>query len=127
MSRRRSDRRGFTLIEIMVGLVLLTIGALSLAAMSATVANANRDSTNRTRADQLLHEKVEELQSMNYGDIESGDDDFDVGDIAFTVTWTVENDTPVNDVKQVTLVANWTEEGRTLTMRTATLIAKAND
>ncbi len=127
MSRRRSDRRGFTLIEIMVGLVLLTIGALSLAAMSATVANANRDSTNRTRADQLLHEKVEELQSMNYGDIESGDDDFDVGDIAFTVTWTVENDTPVNDVKRVTLVANWTEEGRTLTMRTATLIAKAND
>lgn len=125
--RLSANRRGFTLIEVLVGLVLLTVGALGLAAMSATVSHANRDATNRTRADQLLHERIEELQTEEYGDIVSGEDEVAVADVGFQLAWEVEEDTPVDDVKRIVMEATWQESGRTLRMRTATLVSKAEN
>lgn len=115
-------RRGFTLVEMMVALTLLAIGGLALAAFSVTINEANRSSTNRTRADQLLGESMEELQSMPYVDIVSRADTVVVGGVRFERLREVTPDTPVAGVKQVDLEARWTDGQTTLTQSTSTLI-----
>lgn len=115
-------RRGFTLVEMMVALTLLAIGGLALAAFSVTINEANRSSANRTRADQLLGESMEELQSMPYVDIVSRADTVVVGGVRFERLWDVTADTPVAGVKQVDLEARWTDGQATLTQSTSTLI-----
>lgn len=115
-------RRGFTLVEMMVALTLLAIGGLALAAFSVTINEANRSSANRTRADQLLGESMEELQSMPYVDVVSRADTVVVGGVRFERLWDVKADTPVAGVKQVDLEARWTDGQATLTQSTSTLI-----
>lgn len=122
-NRRRSDA-GFTLVEIMVAIVLMTIGILAMAALAMAVAEANRDATNHTRADQLLHEKVEEFRSASYTAIADGSDEVDMAGTKIVRTWTVTDDAPMDDIKRLDLVGKWVEKGDTLTTRTATYIGK---
>jgi len=121
---RRGNRRGISLVEVMVGVVLMTIGILGLAALSVTVAQANRGATNRTRADQVLHEKIEEFQTASYDDITDGDDTITVGGIAFERTWTVTDDTPMDGVKKIEILGTWDERGTTFQSRRMTYVAE---
>lgn len=105
----RGDARGFSLIEVLVGVVLTTVGIIGLAGLSITVTQANRGATNRTRADQALHEKIEEFQSFAYDDIEDGADDITIGGITFDRTWTVDEDEPMDGVKKIEVVGTWSE------------------
>ena len=121
---RRGNRRGISLIEVMVGVVLMTIGILGLAALSVTVAQANRGATNRTRADQVLHEKIEEFQTADYDEITNGDDEITVGDITFERTWTITDDTPMDGVKKIEILGTWDERGTTFQSRRMTYVAE---
>ena len=121
---RRGNRRGISLVEVMVGVVLMTIGILGLAALSVTVAQANRGATNRTRADQVLHEKIEEFQTASYDNITDGDDTITVGGIAFERTWTVTDDTPMDGVKKIEILGTWDERGTTFQSRRMTYVAE---
>lgn len=103
------DRRGFSLVEVMVGLVLMTIGVLGMAALTVTVTQANRGATNWTRADQVLHEKIEEFQTSTYPAIVAGVDTTWVGGMQFVRTWTVDADTPMAGVKLIEVQGAWRE------------------
>lgn len=118
------DREGFTLVEMIVALTLLAIGGLALAAFSVTINEVNRSSTNRTRADQLLGERMEEFQSMSYVDVVDGTDTVTVGGVSFERQWSVTPNTPVDGVKRVDLEARWSEGESTYTQSTSTLIGR---
>lgn len=122
--RRVGSEGGFTLVEIMVGMVLITIGILAMAALAVAVIGANRGATNRTRADQVLHEKVEEFRSIDYDDIVTGTDTVDMAGVEIVRTWTTTDDVPMDDIKKIELVGKWMDEGDTLSMRTATYVGK---
>lgn len=122
--RRVGSEGGFTLVEIMVGMVLITIGILAMAALAVAVIEANRGATNRTRADQVLHEKVEEFRSVDYADIVTGTDTVDMAGVEIVRTWAITDDVPMDDIKKIELVGKWMDEGDTLSMRTATYVGK---
>jgi type IV pilus assembly protein PilV len=112
---------GFTLIEVMVALVVLLIGVLGVAGMLVTTIQSNRGATNRTRADQLLHEKVEEFQSMPYSSILSGSSQDTVAGVVFTRQWTVNPNDPIASVATIDLTASWSERDQTFEVRTSTM------
>ena len=116
------SRAGFTLVEIMVALVLLVLGAMAMASLSMALTQANRGSTSRSRAFQVLYDKVEELQGLTYASIVDGGDAVTVGEVTFTRTWTVEDNDPVTDVKRVELTASWTDRDRVYETTTSTMI-----
>lgn len=107
--RRLRASRGFTLIEVVVAIVMLAFGVLASASLTAALMKSNRGVTNRTRAVEVLREKVEELQSVTYPALGNGSDAVTVRGIAFSRTWTVAADTPAPNLKQVTLTVTWTD------------------
>lgn len=113
MKQLPASERGFTLIEVMVALVLFLIGFLGIVSLLVTVVHSNRGASNRTRADQVLYEKIEELMTTPYFDVTSGADRDTVGGVVFDRAWTVSHNDPVGSAMTIQLSARWTERGKT--------------
>lgn len=62
MTRNRTER-GFSLVESMVALVVISIGLLGLASMQGIAMTRNVDSTELTRATNLAAEMIERIQN----------------------------------------------------------------
>ncbi len=58
---------GFTLIEVLVGLVILAIGLLAIAGMQLTSVKGNFFSSNLTQASVLAQDRLEVLRSLAWG------------------------------------------------------------
>jgi type IV pilus assembly protein PilV len=120
--RKRSRREdGFTLIEVMVALVVFLIGFLGLAGLFASVAQSNRASSNHTRADHVLYQKIEEFMSTPYAEIATGSDETTVGEVVFDRSWTVTPNDPITNVMTIDIEARWTERGDTFRVQQATI------
>ena len=61
------NKKGFTLIEVLVGLVILAIGLLAIAGMQITSVKGNFFSSNLTQASVLAQDRLEILRSLNWG------------------------------------------------------------
>jgi len=62
------NKKGFTLIEVLVGLVLLAIGLLAIAGMQITSVRGNFFSSNMTQASILAQDCLETLRNFPSGD-----------------------------------------------------------
>ena len=63
MNKTRSANNGFTLIEVMVTLILLTIGMLGLVAMQGRGIQYTTDSTQRNNAAMLASDLLEQIRA----------------------------------------------------------------
>ncbi|MDI6763580.1 MAG: prepilin-type N-terminal cleavage/methylation domain-containing protein [Thermodesulfobacteriota bacterium] len=61
------NKKGFTLIEVLVGLVILAIGLLAIAGMQITSVKGNFFSSNLTQASVLAQDRLEVLRSLAWG------------------------------------------------------------
>jgi prepilin-type N-terminal cleavage/methylation domain-containing protein len=64
--RNRTDERGFTLIEVMVAIVILTVGLLSLAQMMVLATSSNTLSGRMTSSSTLARDQLERLRSAPF-------------------------------------------------------------
>ncbi|HJU86096.1 MAG TPA: prepilin-type N-terminal cleavage/methylation domain-containing protein [Gemmatimonadota bacterium] len=122
--RRLRSSRGFTLIEIVVAIVMLTFGVLASASLTAALMRSNRGVTNRTRAIETLRLKVEDLQSQNYSDIADGNDTATIGAITYNRAWTVTANSPAANLKTVTLTVTWGDRQGNHTITNQTIRAQ---
>jgi type IV pilus modification protein PilV len=116
-SLRLQSKEGFTLIEVMIALVILSVGLLALATMQIVSIRANAFSTEMTYASMLAQSEFEEFRNMAYDDITptGGTPDSKVipasetsKGIPYTVQWTVKDDNPTTDMKTIELNVLWT-------------------
>jgi prepilin-type N-terminal cleavage/methylation domain-containing protein len=71
-AQRRRSRRGFTLVELMVAIVLITVGLLGSAALMASTMRYQRGAASREEMLALAEAKVDELRSYQNASIASG-------------------------------------------------------
>jgi prepilin-type N-terminal cleavage/methylation domain-containing protein len=71
--RRARARAGFTLIEMMVAVVILTVGLLGLASTSAVVTRQTGGNTTQTLAAQVIANRLEKLRSLSCAQIPAVD------------------------------------------------------
>lgn len=64
--KKTSGERGFSLIEVMVAIVILTVGLLSLAQMMVLATNSNSLSGRMTSASALAKEQLERLKAAPF-------------------------------------------------------------
>ena len=71
ISRNVRDQRGFTLIEAMMALVILTIGVAGVMSGLTTVGIANVHANEQARATSLAVQKMEQLKALPISEIKS--------------------------------------------------------
>jgi prepilin-type N-terminal cleavage/methylation domain-containing protein len=82
ISDRAECEWGFTLVEIMISLVILSVGLLGLASQTLSVIKANSLSDQMTRATVLAEDKMEELKRLGYAHAQLQDTDSNTADVS---------------------------------------------
>jgi type IV pilus assembly protein PilV len=62
------NKKGFTLIEVLVGMIILAIGLLAIAGMQITSVRGNFFSSNMTQASILAQDRLETLRNLAFSD-----------------------------------------------------------
>jgi type IV pilus modification protein PilV len=63
------NKKGFTLLEVVVSMVVVAIGLLGIAAMMVTSVRANASAARLMEATNLAQDKIEELRNTPYQDL----------------------------------------------------------
>jgi len=104
-TRRRSSAAGFTLIEVMVALVIISVGLMTLVGLIPLGSRQVASTTQRSRASQLASSRAERLLITPYSDEDlvpgSHSDDENPLEGEYWVTWVVEDDQPIAGCKRV--------------------------
>jgi prepilin-type N-terminal cleavage/methylation domain-containing protein len=119
-SRHARGRSGFSMLEIMVALAVLSLGVLGMTASQLAAIKLSGDSRSKTTAMYLAQQQLEIIQAMSPQDVK--DLVVAVGypndptnpiypnpavSLPFNRSWTVVEDTPEVGVITVTVVVSW--------------------
>lgn len=113
-----TDQRGFTLIEIFIAIVILTVGLLGMAALTTGVVRGNLAGKNITTATVIAQSCFEENRRVGYssaGAVPAGGSNscvtgsatVNLGGVSFTRNLTI--DTSVSNIKTLMVVVSWSE------------------
>jgi len=105
------EERGFTLIEVLIGLIILAIGILAVAGMQITSIRGTAFSNNLMQASVIAQDRLEFLKSLPLNDaqLDTGDhnDPPDVG--IFKKGYRADRNLSPNYV-QITYTVSWVEK-----------------
>jgi prepilin-type N-terminal cleavage/methylation domain-containing protein len=104
---------GFTLIEVLAGLIILAIGLLAIAAMQITSTKGSYFSSNVTQATIFAQDKLEYFKNISYGDSNLSNGQHNEGTIPGTIfsrQYNVVEDAG-NSMKTITVTVQWTDRG----------------
>lgn len=110
--------KGASLVEVLVALLILTLGFVSLQRLQVVAIRDNQFASELTRAVHLASGRMEQLLGAPFPSIASGS----TNDGAFALAWTVSDDTPVAGCKTVTVEAKWIQQGATRKVRLTRLV-----
>jgi len=116
--RRRRRRAGFSLLDVLIGMVVLVIAigfSLELAGRNAQEMLSNQQVAG---ASLLAQNKMEELRNSTYANIATGSDTGTLdaqgnsGGI-YSRSWTVTADTPMVGMKSIDVTVTWSQWNKT--------------
>ena len=108
--RRKMGVQGFSLIEMLISLVILSISLLAIAGLMATTTRNNASATQLTEAINLAQDKIEELSVTPTGNLVPGNDKKKGSTgIDYSRDWTVLFN-PTGKLRTVTVTVNWSNE-----------------
>jgi prepilin-type N-terminal cleavage/methylation domain-containing protein len=122
---KRQD--GFTLVEVLVSISLLSIALLGLCGATVMAMKGNSLSQMSTKATVMAKDKMEGLKNLNYTQIASGSDTLEAN--YYTRQWTVTTVTPDvsipdNTYKTVAVTVSWTWQSLARNVTLNTIITK---
>ena len=132
-SRIANEERGFTVIEILIAISILTVGLLAVASMQVSAIRGNGMSSDLTEALTLAEDKMEYLLGLNYNDpdlddlvagnnanlstISSGNFDHEELNIdetgnpggKFRRIWNIADNDPITNNKSIFIIVTWNQ------------------
>jgi prepilin-type N-terminal cleavage/methylation domain-containing protein len=123
MRNRDARERGFTLIEVLVAIIVLSLAMAGMVALSANGTQATAYTRHAGEASMVGQDKLERLRVSPAATLANGTDTVDAHEVAaagapYTRTWTVSwSGTVATLVVQVT----WTDAGTTHTITYRTM------
>ena len=123
---KQNNNKGFTLIELFVGLVILAAGLFALTQMGVTTISANQSSSAESIATRLAQNKVDELKKEMYASLAlqnfqdpqnpmNSEGKTGSGGI-YNRTWTVAAG-PTAGTKKVTVQVAWENGSKSVTLK----------
>ena len=104
----RKNDNGFTLLEVLIAIVILSIGLLGMASLTVGIINGNKFSKDVTTATTLAQEKMEDVRRVGYTSVTSEtkavlSSPYD----EYKREVTVANNSPATGIKTVTVKVYW--------------------
>jgi len=114
--RIEKSQTGFTLLEVLVAIVILTIGLLGTAGLTTGVIRGNHFSKNVTSATAAAQTQLESVKSGGYAYATAANfpsDTVTMGGMTFTRATTITNSSPAANMKTVSVTVSWSESNNT--------------
>lgn len=116
-NQKGRNAKGFTLIEVMIAIVILSVGLLGMASLTIGIIKGNKVSNDLTMATTCAQDKLENFQRLTYTGIPTTTttetEDYNCGTVDMTgyenykrVTLTT-IDSPAANMKTVTVTVFW--------------------
>jgi type IV pilus assembly protein PilV len=116
---KKSNEKGFALIEIMIAITVFTIGMLAVASMQFRAVKGNSFARGLTEATTLAQDRMEKLIGLFYTDpllgganttaTDHNDPDNPVYG-RYDIFWNIAPDNPIK-VKEIKVIVRWTDKG----------------
>ena len=120
-----SIEEGFTLIEIMIALVVMSIGLTALAAVQISAIRGNAFSKRMTTAVSIADEKIEQLKSSPYANILSESSiQITQSNMNFTRQVTVKDNDLLPNTKTIIVTVNWSEGSKSHSVPVTTIVSQ---
>jgi len=101
MRKMLRGRKGFTLVEIMIALVLFAVGMLAFAGLEVLAIRNTTYSKDFGKANTYAQQLIEEKKGTSWSYVTEGSD---TPEGRFTRTWTVTTD---GDIKHLAVTVSW--------------------
>ena len=111
MNSKPRNEQGFTLIEVVIAMGLLTFGLLAVASLQIGAIQGNSFAARTTEGVTWAQDKMEDLLALSYDDLDDNDSPEQQGD--YRVAWTVAVDDPVANTKRITVTVTWQDKRQT--------------
>jgi prepilin-type N-terminal cleavage/methylation domain-containing protein len=122
------SNHGFTLVEMMVALVLFGVGMMALAQSLPRGLSVRDQARRMTVASSMAQEGVERLRNLpfNHADLADGNhtDPDNPVEGAYSRRWAIQVDTPVPDMKRVTMTVTFLTDSADSQAVVTTMIAR---
>jgi type IV pilus assembly protein PilV len=116
---------GFTLIEIMITLVILSVGLTALAGLQVSAIKGNTFSKRMTAAVSVANQKLEQLKDTDYANILSeSSTQITQSNMRFTRQVTVTNNSPLANTKTVNVTVTWSDGSNSHSVPMTTIISQ---
>jgi type IV pilus assembly protein PilV len=118
--RMVEQKSGFTLIEVLVAMTLLSIGLLGVASLTMGVIKGNSYSKNVTTATIVAQQQIEQAQRIGYTSANTlaGNATVSMGGTSFTRATTVTDSSPAANMKAVSVVVSWNPGNNSVSLNT---------
>ena len=115
---KANNNSGFTLMEVLVAMLILSIGLLGMAALVTGIINSNKLSNRISAATVLAQDKMEDIKSVVYSNAVSETRAFlPSPDDKYEREVTVVDDSPAANMKTVTVTVYW-ESSKSVSLQT---------
>ena len=103
-----ADNKGFTLIEVMIAIVILSVGLLGMASLTVGIIKGNKFSNEVTTATTLGQDKMEDIRRTGYSSVAAETKAvLPSPDDQYKREVTVTNNSPATDMKTVNVKVYW--------------------
>ncbi len=118
--RRAQNQRGFTLIEIMVAVALLSVGLLGMAGLTVGIMRGNSLSSQVTTATALAQAKMEDIKRVGYSGATESTEDYNSisGYPLYQRVTEVDVESPDPGMKTVTITVLWDSGASSIAVET---------
>ena len=115
---------GFTLVESMLTLAIISVSLLALAGLQITALRGNALSRRITTAASIAEQRIEQLKNTSYANIQAeAATQVTASNLQFTRQVTVTNG-PLPNTKSVSILVSWQDQSQTHMLPIATIIGQ---
>jgi len=119
---------GFSVLEVLVAIFVFLVSLMGLISVTVGVIHGNAFSMQITTATNLAQDEIENLKRKGYAhaDLTAGahSDPGNPISTMYTRTWSVVDNTPVADIKTLTVTITWDWRGVARNVQMVTFVAK---
>ena len=112
--------KGFTLLEVLVAITILSVGLLGAASLTTGIIKGNLYSKNVTSATVVAQQTIEGIQRVGYDHANdlAGTATVSMGGFTFASQTSVTDNTPAPNMKTATVTVSWNPGGYSISLNT---------